>query len=261
MIPRARRGAPLRPALNPGEPRSFARILSRKPDLEGRSKHVFRVGRNRCLIRMIPTLDSHSYNRHEHFEGTDSLRLDFFEMASGFLESRGIHTVLRRRVGPEVYLAEFLESPPFEVIVKNYAHGSTLRKYPSLFRKGHRFKRPVVRFDFRVDPEDQPLPDDYVRELGHDPIAIKKLALRINAALQDWLRPNVLVDFCIMVSRGRRGRYVVLSEISPDCMRIRSRSGGSLDKDLFRRGSSRKSLIAAWSRLITSLRPVAAPKT
>jgi phosphoribosylaminoimidazole-succinocarboxamide synthase len=230
------------------------------PIAKGRSKEVFQFGPELCLVRLIPSLTSFTYARDELVPGTEKLRLDFYEMAAQRLEATGVPTVFRERVSDDMYVAQLCPSPPFEVIVKNVATGSTLRKYPGLFEEGHRFEQPIVKFDYRVDPEDQPIAEDYIRESGFDPAVLKQCILEVNRVLRDWLAPNDLWDFCVIFARDRDGTYLVQSEVSPDCMRLRSPDGDPLDKDLFRKGCSHEDILAVWSRLNGSLMSVPAAR-
>jgi len=216
---------------------------------------VYRVDERLCVVRLLPTLSSFTFGRHETVEGTAELRLDFFEAAAAQLEGAGIPCAFRERIDPTTYLADFCEYLPFETIVKNVATGSTLRKYPGLFAEWHPFDPPVVKFDFRTDPEDQPLPDDYVRALGHDPAEQKRLALEVNAVLRDWLAPLRVLDFCLIFGIDGHGRYVVASEVSPDAMRIRDSEDRSFDKDLFRHGADTHELLRTWGELVARAAP------
>lgn len=229
-------------------------VLASKPMIVGNSKELYYLDHDLVLVKLIPSLSSFTFNRYENMLGTEVLRLDFFELAAQRLSSAGVPVAFKERVGPDTYITEFCPSPPFEVIVKNAALGSTIRKYPSLFPEGYRFKEPVVKFDFRIDPEDQPIADDYLREAGYRPEEFKKIALKVNEILRDWLAPRDLLDFCILIGKKDNGEYVVISEVSPDCMRLRSPNGKPLDKDLFRQGSTSEEILKAWSELIESLK-------
>ena len=111
-----------------------------------------------------------------------------------------------------------------------------------------------MKFDFRIDPEDQPIADDYVAAAGFDPVALKSIALRTNSLLREWLAPAELRDFCLIIGRDETGQYSVISEISPDCMRLVSPQGQSLDKDLFRFGASHDTIRSAWRALVAELK-------
>jgi len=229
-------------------------VLSSNPVVVGHSKVLYTLDPENYLVKLIPSLSSFTYDRYEDVLGTEVLRLDFYEMAAHKLASAGVPVAFRRRVGPDMYIAERCSNPPFEVIVKNVAGGSTTRKYPGLFVDGYRFAQPVVKFDFRIDPEDQPIASDYLREAGYPPEEFKMVALTVNNVLRGWLAPRDLLDFCIIIGQREDGTSVVTSEVSPDCMRLRSVDGRPVDKDLYRQGATHAEILDVWSQLIKSLR-------
>ncbi|MCN0177309.1 phosphoribosylaminoimidazolesuccinocarboxamide synthase [Salinispora arenicola] len=225
-----------------------------RPDITGRSKKVWFVEPGRCVVEMIPSLRSFTHDRDELMDGTAELRLDFFEYVSGVLAKAGVPTVFRERLGPITYLADYRPAVPFEVIVKNRATGSTTRKYPGLFEEGRVFAPPVVKFDYRTDPEDQPIGEDYLRRTGVDVEAYRRLALACNTVLHTLVSPLELWDFCLVIAPDEERGLVINSEISPDCMRLRRADGEPYDKDLFRRGASREQIIERWTELMGLVR-------
>jgi phosphoribosylaminoimidazole-succinocarboxamide synthase len=224
------------------------------PDIVGHSKRIWLHSDGTCLVDLIPSLRSFTYDRDELIEETGKLRLDFYELAADRLAAAGVRTAFLKRTGPTAYLAHYRPAPPFEVIVKNLATGSTIRKYPGLFEEGRRFDPPVVKFDYRVDPEDQPIGEDYLRAIGVPVESFRQAALRVNRVLTAWLRPLDLWDFCLILAADRDGEPTVISEVSPDCMRLRSPDGRALDKDLFRAGADADTIIAQWRELIRHVR-------
>jgi len=229
-------------------------VTTRAPDIEGRSKKLWHVGDGTCVVELIPSLRSFTYERDELVDQTDVLRLDFYELAAQRLAAEGVPTVFRERLSPRSYRADYAPGPPFEVIVKHRAVGSTMRKYPGLFTEGQELVPPVVKFDYRTDPEDQPIGEDYLRHLGIPVESWRDLALRCSQALHRWLRPADLWDICFVLGTGPGGRLTISSEISPDCMRLRSPQGTPLDKDLFRRGASAEALVDVWQHLVDAVR-------
>jgi phosphoribosylaminoimidazole-succinocarboxamide synthase len=226
---------------------------ARDPDIEGRSKQLWLLDDGTCLVRMLPTVRSFTYQRDEIIEETEIMRLDFYERAAAKLSDFGLPHAFVRRLDAVTYLAEYCPGPPFEVIVKNYAVGSTIRKYPGLFTEGERFSRPVVKFDYRTDPEDQPIGEDYLRLLGVPVDEFARLAREVNLVLAHWLAPIQLWDLCLIFGTRAAGTPVVTSEISLDCMRLRSADGASFDKDLFRAGRSAGEITGAWRELLDGL--------
>ncbi|MFD5563324.1 MULTISPECIES: phosphoribosylaminoimidazolesuccinocarboxamide synthase [Kitasatospora] len=242
----------MQPSALPSDQELQAIREQREPDIQGRSKRLWLLPDGLCMVEMIPSLRSFTYSRDELVEETGPLRLDFYERAAARLEKAGIRTAFVRRLGPVSYLAEYHPAPPFEVIVKNRAVGSTLVKYPGLFEEYEPLPRPVVKFDYRVDPEDQPIGEDYLRALDLPVDEFRRLALGVNASLIEWLDSVQVWDFCVIFGLDG-GQPVLISEISPDCMRLRHADGSSLDKDLFRRGASAEEITTAWRRLLDEL--------
>lgn len=220
------------------------------PDIEGRSKRIWRRGDGTCLVELIPSLRSFTHDRNEMIEDTAKPRLDFYEMAAAVLAEAHVRTTFLGRAGDTSYVAQYRPAPPFEVIVKNVAVGSTVRKYPGLFDEGTRFATPVVKFDYRVEPEDQPIGEDYLRLIGVPVEAFRSTALKVNEVLVAWLAPFDLWDFCLVIAEDHDGEPTVISEISPDCMRLRTSNGRPMDKDLFRLGADPETIVEQWQELI-----------
>ncbi|MFF8035466.1 MULTISPECIES: phosphoribosylaminoimidazolesuccinocarboxamide synthase [unclassified Streptomyces] len=226
---------------------------SRDPDIVGKSKKLWRLADGHCLIELIPSLRSFTYTRDEMVTDTGPLRLDFYERAAARLAADGVRTAFVRRISPICYLARYCPAPPFEVVVKNRAVGSTLVKYPGLFEPEQKLPRPVVKFDYRTDPEDQPIAEDYLRALGIEVDELARLARTVNDSLISWLDPFEVWDFCLIFGTAPDGRPVLISEVSQDCMRLRHADGSSLDKDLFRKGAGHQEIVSAWRRLLDEL--------
>ncbi|MEU1722103.1 phosphoribosylaminoimidazolesuccinocarboxamide synthase [Nonomuraea sp. NPDC005692] len=221
-----------------------------EPDIIGRSKRLWLLPDGRCLVQIIPSLRSFTYHRDEIVERTGPLRLDFYERAAARLADAGVPCAFRERVSADSYVADYCPAPPFEVIVKNRATGSTTRKYPGLFEDGAPLPRPVVKFDYRTDPEDQPIGEDYLRALDLPVEEMRELSLAVNDVLRSWLRPLEVWDFCLIFGRTADGGLTVISEISQDCMRLRHQDGSPLDKDLFRDGVAGEEIVNQWSRVL-----------
>lgn len=220
------------------------------PDIVGRSKRLWLLPDGQCLVQIIPSLHSFTYERAEIVEGTGPLRLAFYEKAARQLAKAGVRCAFRERVAQDAYLADYRPAAPFEVIVKNRATGSTTRKYPGLFEEGEKLPAPVVKFDFRCDPEDQPIGEDYLRVLGLPVQAMRERALAVNEVLCSWLSPLEVWDFCLIFGQAEDGELTVISEISQDCMRLRHEDGSPLDKDLFREGAEEDEIVTQWSRVL-----------
>ena len=156
------------------------------------------------------------------------------------LEQRGIATHYLRMVDDTRMLVKAVDIIPIEVIARNIAAGSIVRRYP--FKDGQKFVPPVLIIDFKSDAYGDPmLNDDLIRALrlaSEGELAlIRELTLRVNTILKAHLsrRGLLLPDFKLEFGKRRDGKLLVADEISCDTCRLwLKESGQSVDKDVFR---------------------------
>jgi phosphoribosylaminoimidazole-succinocarboxamide synthase len=137
-------------------------------------------------------------------------------------------------------LVKAVEIIPLEIIVRNIAAGSVVRKYP--FKEGQRLIPPVLIIDYKSDAYGDPmLNDDLIRALRlateEELRAVRELALRVNVVLKEYLgkRGLLLPDFKLEFGKARGGKILVADEISCDTCRLwLKESRQSVDKDVFR---------------------------
>jgi phosphoribosylaminoimidazole-succinocarboxamide synthase len=156
------------------------------------------------------------------------------------LEEHEIATHYKAMVSDTRMLVKAVDIIPLEIIIRNIAAGSIVRKYP--FKEGQRLMPPVLITDYKSDAYGDPmLNDDLIRalrlateeELG----TVRELALRTNLLLKEYLgkRGLLLPDFKLEFGKGRGGKILVADEISCDTCRLwLKESGQSVDKDVFR---------------------------
>jgi len=145
-----------------------------------------------------------------------------------------------------------------EVIIRNIAAGSLVKKYP--FKPGQIIDPPILIFDYKSDEHGDPMiNDDIALALGlatrQELLEIRKLALLINSILVDYLDDkNILLpDFKLEFGR-RKGKIVLADEISCDTCRFWDKATGeSLDKDVFR--FDKGDLVAAYREVARRIVP------
>jgi len=128
---------------------------------------------------------------------------------------------------------------PIEVIVRNYAAGSLVKRYP--FEDGMELPHPIVNMDLKNDAYHDPLVNtDIALALGlanlQEQREMREMGLRVNEVLTPYFESLdlILADFKIEIGRFK-GRLIVADEISPDTMRLWDKeTRRSLDKDVFR---------------------------
>lgn len=158
------------------------------------------------------------------------------------LEESGVATQFIDLPEPNVMLAKRLEMIPIEVIVRNIATGSLVRKYP--IAEGTRLEPPIVQMDFKDDEYHDPmLNDSLIKALGiatQDEIELlTEKALKINEVLSKLFIDAgiILVDFKVEFGKDKDGNILLGDEISPDGCRLwDSETFEMLDKELFRKG-------------------------
>ena len=162
----------------------------------------------------------------------------FFEV----LEASGIKTQYIELLEPGLMLSHKLKMIPLEVITRNIAAGSLLRKFP--FRERQEFDPPIIQMDYKSDEFHDPMiNDDIAVALGFTTTdeldEIRKTTLNINKVLKNFLAEKEIIfpDFKIEYGRNHQNEIVLGDEISPDSCRFWDMSTCEvLDKDLFRKG-------------------------
>lgn len=160
------------------------------------------------------------------------------------LEAAGIKTQYIELLEPGYMLAHKLEMIPLEVITRNIAAGSLLRRFP--FNERQVFEKPIIQMDYKSDEYKDPmLNDDIAMALGlvseEELNKLREITLKINKTLKDFLETKgiMLPDFKIEFGYDANENIVLGDEISPDtCRYWDSETCDVLDKDLFRKGES-----------------------
>ena len=175
------------------------------------------------------------------------------------LEENGIETQFIDLPQHNVMIAKKLEMIPIEVIIRNIATGSLVRRYP--FADGSRLDPPLVQMDFKADEYHDPmLNDSLIKALGiatQEEIEIlTQKALKINEILTKFFADAgiILVDFKIEFGKDKDGNILLGDEISPDGCRLwDSETLEMLDKELFRKGKDSEVMnayIEVYNRII-----------
>ena len=158
-----------------------------------------------------------------------------------YLEIHGVKTQYIHMLDDRTMLVHRLSMIPLEVIVRNIAAGSLVKKYP--FKEGDVLNPTVIMLDYKDDSRHDPMVnDDIIFALGlvtrEELLTIRKTALKVNDLLRTYLAGlNItLVDFKLEFGRFRE-KILVGDEISMDSMRLwDGKTKESLDKDVYRFG-------------------------
>ncbi len=225
-----------------------------EPLYSGKAKTLYRLEPGKILMLFRDDVTAFDGKRRESAPGKGELSAKTSARLFELLEEHGIPThYVCYRGGAELVVRE-AKVLPIEVIVRNYAYGSMLRRMP-LLRRLQKLSRPLVEFHYKSDELHDPLvlPQDIVEAGIVDENAlheIERLALEANSVLRDFFEPRGyrLLDFKIEV--GWVGdKLVIVDELSGDTMRVLDPEGRHLDKEVFRRGGSVEELLEAYRRL------------
>ncbi len=155
------------------------------------------------------------------------------------LEEHGIPTHLVEKLSDRDMLCRYLEIIKVEVVVRNIAAGSLVKRYG--FSEGTVLTEPIVEFYLKDDDLDDPLMNDaHAVALGvatrEELAVLKSRAEAINLVLKAFFaeRKLKLVDFKLEFGRNN-GTILLGDEISPDTCRFWDLdTNEKLDKDRFR---------------------------
>ncbi|MFZ3170075.1 MAG: phosphoribosylaminoimidazolesuccinocarboxamide synthase [Candidatus Methanoperedens sp.] len=174
------------------------------------------------------------------------------------LEDKGIKTHFNSMMSDTEMVVDAVDIIKIEVIVRNIAAGSLVRKYP--FETGQKLDPPILVFDYKSDAHGDPMINDDIAlalglATGPELSEIRKIALSINSILVDYLdkRNLLLPDFKLEFGR-HKGKIILADEISCDTCRFWDKTTGeSLDKDVFR--FDKGDLVAAYQEVARRIVP------
>lgn len=226
-------------------------IKDNKPEVEGKSKKIYKLDETTYFMSFKPHLRSITYGREENIEGTEKERLKANIYFMNLLESKGIKTQIKNNKiqevdGIEGILVKKIKTIPIEFICRYYAAGSIVRLYPSLVKEGQKFKTPLYKFDLKQDIkvagiDDPTLNENYIvglnlltkEQFEKAKQILVKVGEIINKELED--KGIKLIDMKIELGFDENSDIVVIDEISQDCIRANDmKTDKSLTKDAFR---------------------------
>ncbi len=157
----------------------------------------------------------------------------------GYLGENGIATHFVEKLSDRDMLCKYLGIIMVEVVVRNIAAGSLVRRYG--FEEGTKLEQPIIELYLKDDELDDPLMNEsHAVALGlatfEDLEILKSQAGKINILLKAFFaeRKLSLVDFKLEFGR-HKGEILLGDEISPDTCRFWDLdTGEKLDKDRFR---------------------------
>lgn len=217
----------------------------RKQLYEGKAKIIFEGPEPGTVIQYFKD-DATAFNNQKHavLEGKGVLNNRISEFIMAGVERIGVPTHFIRRLNMREQLVRQVEIIPLEVVVRNIAAGSLVKKLG--LEEGSPLPRSIIEFYYKNDElSDPPVSEEHITAFNWaNPQEIDDmmaLALRVNDYLSGMFAAVgiKLVDFKLEFGRQFEGdlmRLILADEISPDSCRLWDiESGDILDKDRFRK--------------------------
>lgn len=208
---------------------------------EGKAKKLFSVQGSDDLVIQEFKDDATAFNGEKRGSWAQKGAVNNAVSSAIFrmLESKGIHTHFVDQPSTNEMLIKKVQIVPLEVIVRNLAAGSFVKRYGAI--EGMEFREPTFEFSYKNDALGDPLINEsHAIALGlatKEEIAdIREKALKVNDILKSFFRERgiLLVDFKLEFGRYN-GEILLSDEISPDTCRFwDAETRQKLDKDRFR---------------------------
>lgn len=209
---------------------------------EGKAKKLFSVKGYPELVIQDFKDDATAFNALK--KGTISnkgvINNDISEYLFKYLSKKGIPNHLVARLSDREMLVKKVRIVPIEVVVRNIAAGSLLKK--TNLKEGQELSKPIIEFYYKDDPLGDPMiTESHALAMKiateSEMKILRKLADKINSLLKPFFlkRRLKLVDFKLEFGRLKNGKIILADEISPDTCRFwDSKTNKKLDKDRFR---------------------------
>ncbi|WP_334351876.1 phosphoribosylaminoimidazolesuccinocarboxamide synthase [Companilactobacillus sp. HBUAS56257] len=208
---------------------------------EGKAKNVYETDKaDEVLMVYKDQATAFNGKKKEILPGKGVLNCQISVLVFDYLIKQGIKTHLIKTLSDHEQLVKKSEVFPLEVVVRNIASGSLVKKFH--VENGMKLREPIVEFYYKSDALDDPfINDSQVHALAiadkEEINYIKEQALKINQLLISFFAESDfdLVDFKLEFGKVA-GEIVLVDEFSPDNCRLwDKRSHHSMDKDVFRK--------------------------
>lgn len=229
---------------------------------EGKAKQVFTVKDSDELLVLTYKNDATAFNgeKKANFEGKGRYNNLISAKVFEYLRKNGVNSHFKEALNETEQLVEKTTIIPLEVVVRNVAAGSIVRRLG--IEEKSPFHPPLVEFYYKKDELGDPFISDshalLLTDATEDELAqIKQMALRVNEKLQAFFKEIhlQLVDFKLEFGRNQTGEIILSDEVSPDTCRLWDvRTGEKMDKDVFREDLG--DLISVYDQILTRLEAI-----
>lgn len=207
----------------------------------GKAKSVYEGEGDTYIMEFRDDLTAGDGAKKASKAGKGALNAEISAKLFEVLSEAGINTHFIRFEPERRHIVRRVKILPLEVICRNIATGSILKRYP--FKKGQKFNPPLIEMGYKSDAYHDPFLNDAVAlALGAakdkaELDEMRKVTLEVNRVLSRFLeaRGISLVDFKLEFGRDNENNLLLADEISPDTCRFwETGTGEIMDKDRFR---------------------------
>jgi len=155
----------------------------------GKAKTVYDAGDDVAIIQFRDDITAGDGAKKAIEKGKGAINAEISVRLLEHLTERGIKTHFLRFEGPDRIHVKKVEIIPVEVILRNIATGSLVRRYP--FKEGTALEPPIVEFGYKSDEYHDPMLNDDValalglcttEELG----IMREEAVKVNTILTEF---------------------------------------------------------------------------
>ncbi len=206
----------------------------------GKVKTVYDAGDGTAVIEFRDDITAGDGAKKESKGGKGAINAVISARLLRLLEEKGIKTHFKDFQEPNKLVVHRVKIIPVEVILRNIATGSLVRRYP--FKEGAVLDPPIVEFGLKDDDYHDPMINDDIAIAlklctKKDLAEMKEMALKVNQILKEFFfqRGILLVDFKLEFGK-KNGGLLLADEISPDTCRFWDKETREImDKDRFRK--------------------------
>jgi phosphoribosylaminoimidazole-succinocarboxamide synthase len=209
---------------------------------EGKAKKLYSVkGKKDILIQEFKD-DATAFNalKKGTIENKGIINNAITAYIFSFLSKNGVKNHFVEKISDTEMVVKKLKIILIEVVVRNIAAGSLLKK--TNFTEGKVLKNPIVEFYYKDDALGDPLINDsHAIAMGLATQAelnnLRKMAEKINSLLKPFFKKRhlKLVDFKLEFGKDSKGNLMLGDEVTPDTCRLwDDKTNEKLDKDRFR---------------------------
>ncbi len=209
---------------------------------EGKAKKLYTLKGKKNLLLQEFKDDATAFNAQKRGSILNKgiINCELTTYIFGYLGKRGVKNHFVKQISPNEMIIRRLKIVPIEVVVRNIAAGSLLKK--TRFKEGEALSKPIVEFYYKDDSLGDPMISDshaLAMKIAteKDLKTLKQMARKINKILKPFFlkRGLRLVDFKLEFGKDKKGKIMLGDEITPDTCRLwDTETNEKLDKDRFR---------------------------